>query len=261
MKVSRVTVELLLDLIKRDFIGRYKGSLFGFLWSLFNPIVMLGVYTIVFDVALKTKWTSENQHQIAFPIIIFVGMIVNNFFSECLTRASSLVVMHPSYVKKVVFPIEILTCMTVGSAFIHFCISYLVVLVFCLFNNVALGANIFLAPVIILPLILISMGISWMVSALGVYFRDMPQIANMLATITQFIAPVFFPTDNLPAAYQFFVLLNPITLPIIELRNLLFWGEAINWFAWGGNFLISILVCCSGLWIFNKLRDGFADVL
>lgn len=261
MKMTRVSFELLLDLIKRDFIGKYKGSLLGFLWSLFNPLIMLCVYTIVFDVALKTKWNSENQNQIAFPIIIFVGMIVNNFFSECLTRAPSLVVMHPSYVKKVVFPIEILTCMTVGSAFIHFCISYFVVLIFCLFNGVALGINIALAPVIIFPLILTSIGLSWVISALGVYFRDMPQIASMLAIITQFIAPVFFPTDNMPTAYQILVCLNPITLPIIELRNLLFWGGAMNWFSWGGSLMVSLIICRSGFWFFDKMRGGFADVL
>ena len=129
--------ELLWELVKRDFIGRYKGSMSGVVWSLFNPLLMLAIYTIVFSVVFKAKWGGGEESKVAFAIVLFSGMIVHSFFAECLNRAPSLIISHPNYDKKVVFPLEILPWMTLFSVLLHFLVSFGVLLFFCLLAGVS----------------------------------------------------------------------------------------------------------------------------
>ena len=146
--------ELLWELVKRDFIGRYKGSMSGVVWSLFNPLLMLAIYTIVFSVVFKAKWGGGEESKVAFAIVLFSGMIVHSFFAECLNRAPSLIISHPNYVKKVVFPLEILPWMTLFSVLLHFLVSFGVLLFFCLLAGVSVQSGALLIPIVLTPLIL-----------------------------------------------------------------------------------------------------------
>jgi lipopolysaccharide transport system permease protein len=254
--------ELLWELVKRDFVGRYKGSILGVVWSLFNPLFMLAIYTFVFSVAFKARWGGHSdQNKVAFAIVLFSGIIVHTFFAECLTRAPSLITSHANYVKKVVFPLEILPWMVLLSALLHFLVSFGVLIVFCLISGVGIHPGAFLIPVALFPLILIVMGLSWMLASLGVYLRDLSQVIGVFVTVSMFLAPIFYPIEALPAGYQTLLHWNPLTLPVIQLRNLMLWEKPFEWEQWAVSLIIGLVICQAGYWWFQKSRKGFADVV
>jgi len=253
--------ELLWELVKRDFIGRYKGSIMGVAWSLFHPLLMLTIYTIVFSVAFKARWGLANENKVAFAIVLFSGMIVHGFFAECLNRAPDLITRHPNYVKKVVFPLEILPWMALCSALLHLLVSLAILLLFCLFAGVTVHPGTLLVPIVLLPLLLQTLGLTWVLASLGVYLRDLSQGMNMLTTVALFLAPVFYPIESLPESYRALILWNPITLPILQIRDLMLWGKPIAWDAWAGSLAVGAVVSYLGYWWFQKTRRGFADVL
>jgi lipopolysaccharide transport system permease protein len=253
--------ELLWELVKRDFIGRYKGSMLGVVWSLFNPLLMLAIYTFVFSVAFKAKWGTGEESKVAFAIVLFSGMIIHSFFAECINRAPGLITSHPNYVKKVVFPLELLPWMTLFSALMHLLVSFGVLLVFCLLAGVAVHSGTLLIPIILIPLILMILGLSWMFASLGVFLRDLSQVIGMVTIVALFLAPVFYPIEVLPVVYQAVLVWNPITLPIIQLRDLMLWGKPIQWGSWAISLAIGAAIFQIGYWWFQKSRRGFADVL
>jgi lipopolysaccharide transport system permease protein len=253
--------ELLWALVKRDFVARYKGSVLGAAWSLFTPLLMLAIYTIVFSGALKARWGGGGDSQIAYAIVLFSGMIVHSLFAECLNRAPALVTSYPHYVKKVVFPLDILPWMALLSALLQFLTSFGVLLIFCVAAGVPIRAGTLLIPFILLPLILMIMGLSWFLASLGVYLRDLTQATNMATAAALFMAPVFYPIDALPERYRTLLLWNPITLPVIQLRDLMLWSTPLRWNAWAISLLAGALVCQIGYWWFQRSRRGFADVL
>jgi lipopolysaccharide transport system permease protein len=253
--------ELIWELVKRDFIGRYKGSIMGVAWSLFNPLLMLAIYTAVFSVAFKARWGMGEDSKVAFALILFSGMIVHSFFAECLNRAPGLIISHPNYVKKVVFPLEILPWMALFSALLHFLMSFGVLLVFCLLAGVPVHSGVLLTPILLLPLILMTIGLSWIFASLGVYLRDLSQIIGMVTTVALFMAPVFYPIEVLPEAYRAFIIWNPIALPIVQLRDAMLWGKPLQLGAWTLSMGIGTAISYLGYWWFQKSRRGFADVL
>jgi lipopolysaccharide transport system permease protein len=252
---------LLWELTKRDFIGRYKGSFLGIAWSLLNPLLMLAVYTFVFSMAFRARWGVESESRVDFAIILFSGLIVHALFAECISRAPVLITSNPNYVKKVVFPLELLPLVALGSALGHFLVSFAVLIFFCLISFTPLHLGGLLLPLVLLPLLLIVLGLSWLLASLGVYLRDLAHVIGMVSTIALFLAPVFYPISSLPPVYQNLLTLNPITLPIVQLRNLLLWGEPINIYAWAVSLIVGLLIFFAGFAWFQKTRRGFADVL
>lgn len=253
--------ELLRDIVRRDFIGRYRGSMLGVVWSLFNPLLMLAIYTIVFSVAFKARWGSGQESRVAFAIVLFSGMIIHNFFAECLNRAPGLITSHPNYVKKVVFPLEMLAWMALFSALLHLVVSFVVLIGFCLLAGVAVHPQVLLAPLILLPLILMTLGLSWLFASLGVYLRDLSQVVGVITTVALFLAPVFYPIDALPEGYRSLLAWNPITLPIVQLRDIMIWDKPVQWGAWATSLCVGLALSFAGYWWFQKSRRGFADVV
>lgn len=254
--------ELLWELVKRDFIGRYKGSVLGVVWSLFNPLLMLAIYTFVFSVAFKARWGGQgDESKTTFAIVLFSGIVVHTLFAECINRSPSLIASHANYVKKVVFPLEILPWMALLSATLHFLVSFAVLLVFCLIDGVTIHAGALLIPVALFPLVLMIMGLSWLLASLGVYLRDLSQVVGVLVTVCMFLAPIFYPIESLPDSYRGLLAWNPITLPVIQLRNLMLWDKPFQWSDWSLSLLIGLVICQVGFWWFQKSRRGFADVV
>jgi lipopolysaccharide transport system permease protein len=254
--------ELLWELVKRDFIGRYKGSVLGVVWSLFNPLLMLAIYTFVFSVAFKARWGGHgDESKVAFAIVLFSGIVVHTLFAECINRAPSLIASHANYVKKVVFPLEILPWMALLSAMLHFLVSFAVLVVFCIAYGLSIHAGALLIPLALLPLILMIMGLSWVLASLGLYLRDLSQVVGVLVTVCMFMAPIFYPIESLPDTFQSFLAWNPITLPVIQLRNLMLWDRPFQWSDWSMSLLIGLFICQVGFWWFQKSRRGFADVV
>lgn len=253
--------ELLWELVKRDFIGRYKGSIMGVAWSLLHPILMLVIYTLVFSVAFKARWGGGEESKVAFALVLFSGMIVHGLFAECLNRAPGIIVSQPNYVTKVVFPLEILPWVALFSALLHFLVSLGLLLIFCIFSGVALKATVVFIPIIMLPLLLMTLGLTWFFASLGVYLRDIAQGMGVVTTVLMFLSPIFYKTSAFPEEYRIFFGLNPLTLPIEQLRDVMLWGNAINWGSWAISLFAGSAICYSGFWWFQKSRKGFADVL
>jgi len=252
---------LLGELVKQDFIGRYHGSIMGVAWSLLNPLLMLTIYTTVFSVAFKARWGHDEESKVSFALVLFSGMIVHSFFAECLNRAPGLITSHANFVKKVVFPLEMLPWMALFSALLHFAVSFVVLMACCVLAGVAVHPGAVLVPVILLPLVLMTIGLSWLLASLGVYLRDLSQVTGIITTIALFMAPVFYPIENLPEGLRAFIAWNPITLPIVQLRDAVLWGRPMRWEQWAVSLAIGACVSYGGYWWFQKSRRGFADVI
>lgn len=254
--------QLIWQMTRRDVAVRYRGSFMGVAWSFFTPMLMLFIYTFVFSVVFKSKWgVSAQESKADFAIILFVGMIVQGIFAEIINRAPGLIISNVNYVKKVVFPLEILPWVALGSALFYSLISVSVLLLAQLIINHSLVWTIVLYPLILLPLIFAVMGLSWLFAALGVYLRDIGQITGILTTVVMFLSPVFYPVSALPVKYQGLLWLNPLTLIIEESRKVLIFGTLPDWNSLGIAFLAGLVIASFGFWWFQKTRKGFADVL
>jgi lipopolysaccharide transport system permease protein len=188
-------------------------------------------------------------------------MIVFNLFSEVVNRAPGLVTSNANYVKKVVFPLEILPWVSLGSALFHTAISLFVLILAQLIINLSLPWTGIFLPLTLLPLIFASVGFAWFLSAIGVFVRDIGQITGLFTTILLFMSAVFYPISALPEQYQSLLQLNPLVLIISESRKSLVLGELPDWFSMLIALLVSLAIAFSGFWWFQKVRKGFADVI
>jgi lipopolysaccharide transport system permease protein len=222
---------------------------------------MLLVYTFVFSVIFNARWGGGNGSKTEFALILFSGLIVFNLFSECINRAPSLILINVNYVKKVVFPLEILPYVALGSAMFHASISLGVWLIAYAFLFGLPHATILLIPFIFLPLTLLIVGLSWVLASLGVYLRDVSQFVGILTTVLMFLSPIFYPVSALPEKYRSFLLLNPLMPAIEQFRSVLFWGKIPEITMVGVYYLVTTWIAWLGFAWFQKTRKGFADVL
>ncbi len=255
--------QLIVQMTKREVVGRYKGSAMGLAWSFFNPVFMLVVYTFVFSEIFKSRWggVGGDESKTQFAVVLFVGMIVLSLFSEVLNRAPGLILANVNYVKKVVFPIEILPVIAMGAALFHSLISLGVLLsAFALFNGYLHWTAVF-TPFVLLPLVILTLGLSWMLASLGVFLRDVGQTIGIITTVLMFLSPVFYPVTAVPERFRPFIMANPLTFIIEQAREVLIWGHLPNWMGLGIYTLAATIFAWVGYAWFQKTRKGFADVL
>lgn len=253
--------QLIVQMGRREVVGRYKGSVLGLAWSFFNPVFMLTVYTFVFSEIFKSRWAGASESKTQFAVLLFVGMIVQGLFSEVLNRAPSLIVSNVNYVKKVVFPIEILPIVAMGAALFHSLISLSVLLVaFAIFNGYLQWTAVF-APLVLLPLIILIVGFAWMLASLGVFLRDVGQTITIITTVLMFLSPVFYPVSAVPERFRVWIMANPLTFIIEQAREVLIWGHFPDWTGLGIYTLAAVAVAWAGYAWFQKTKKGFADVL
>lgn len=254
--------QLILQMTRHDVIGRYKGSVMGVMWSFFNPLFLLVIYTFVFSVVFKARWGGDlPDSKTQFAILLFVGMIVHTLFAETLNRAPGLILSNVSYVKKIVFPLEILPVVAIGAALFHALVSVLIlVIAFVLINGYLQWSIVFL-PLLLLPLIVLTLGGAWALASLGVFLRDVAQPIGMLMTILLFASPVFYPVTAMPEYIRPWLMLNPLTFIIEQARAVLIYGQMPDWVG----LVIYSSVAAGIAWIgyawFQKTRKGFANVL
>lgn len=254
--------QLILLMAKREVAGRYKGSALGLAWSFFNPLLLLAVYTFVFSVVFRARWgLGGGESRTQFAVVLFVGLIVHGLFAEVLNRAPGLILANVNYVKKVVFPLEILPVVSMGAALFHTLISLGVLLIaFVLFNGYLHWTVVFI-PMVILPIVILTLGLAWMLASLGVFLRDVGQTIGLVTTVLMFLAPVFYPINNLPEAFRPWMMANPLTFIIEQAREVLVWGHLPNWFGLGFYTTTATIVAWLGYAWFQNTRKGFADVL
>lgn len=254
---------LILQLTRRDVIGRYQGSAMGLAWSFFNPVLMLLVYTFVFSEIFKSRWggIGGNDSKTLFALVLFVGMIVLSLFSEVLNRAPGLILSNVNYVKKVVFPLEIMPVVTMAATLFHGMVSLAVLLAaFALFNGYINWTAVFL-PLVLLPLVVLTTGLAWILASLGVFLRDVGQTIVIITTLLMFLSPVFYPITAVPEDFRAIIMANPLTFIIEQAREVLIWGHQPDWLGLGIYMCAAVVVAWAGFAWFQKTRKGFADVL
>jgi len=224
-------------------------------------VFMLAVYTFVFSVVFKARWNTGSESKTEFALVLFAGLMVFNLFADCFNRAPTLIISNTNYVKRVIFPLEILPWVVMGSALFH---AFISLIVWIFFYGIFFGApplTALMLPLVILPVILLTMGFSWLLASLGVFLRDTAQFCGIVTSVIMFLSPIFYPLSAIPDKYQTFLFLNPLTLAIAQIRNVLIWGKAPDVLEFsiylGGSSLLSWV----GFAWFQKTRKGFADVL
>lgn len=246
---------------RREVIGRYRGSLFGLLWSFVTPVLMLVIYTFVFSFIFQARWGDETGSKSDFATFLFAGLIVYSLFAESVNRAPALMLNNVNYVKKVVFPLEILPWVVMGSVLFHSALSVLVLLIFYVMIHGYIQWTAVFLPVIFFPLILFTMGVAWLLAALGVFMKDVGQSIGIITTVMLFMSPVFYPASVLPKDIRPYLFLNPLTFIIEQARDVIIIGNTPAWLRLGIYSIISLGVAWFGFYWFQKTRKGFADVL
>jgi lipopolysaccharide transport system permease protein len=253
---------LIYHMTKRDVLERYMGSVLGLAWSIFNPVLMLAVYTFVFSIVFKARWgIGGNESKIQFAVVLFAGLIMHSLFAEVLNRAPGLILSNVNYVKKVIFPLEILPSIAMGTALFHSLINLGVLLVAFFFANGFLHWTVVFAPLVILPLVIFTLGLAWLFASLGVFLRDVGQTISIITMVMLFLSPIFYPASALPEEYRPWLFANPLTFIIEQGRAVLIWGQLPDWSGLGIYMLVATVVAWGGYAWFQKTRKGFADVL
>jgi len=252
---------LIFRLAQREVQGRYRGSLIGVAWSLLLPLFMLGVYTFVFSEIFQSRWGLRDDGKGMFALALFSGLIVYTFFAECAVKAPGVLLQNPSYITKIVFPLEILAVVSVLSTMFNAVASLIVLALFTLLLRGSIPATFPLTFLLLLPLAMFCLGMTWVLSALGIYLRDLGMIVNPLMTALLFVSPVLYPLTQVPEHWRSWVEANPLTFFIEAGRGAALMGVSPSAGLLGVWTAISLATAGVGLVLFNKARRGFADVL
>jgi lipopolysaccharide transport system permease protein len=249
---------LLGQLIKRDVLLRYRGAYFGLLWIFLNPLIMLGVYSFVFGQIFQPRWAID-AGGIPYALNLYCGLIAFNIFSETVGRAPVMVRGNPNYVKKIIFPLQILPVVPLGAALIHgFFNTIILVLALAWIGSVY--TSLLMIPLLLLPLIMVGMGLAWFLAAWGVFIKDMSQIVPVAVQMLMFLSPVFYPAQAVPEGLRAILALNPLS-PVIEAMRSTLYGASVDWVSWGMALIVGLVFLSLGYMFFNRSREEFADAL
>lgn len=250
----------------RELFARNKGSSLGIIWTLLHPLLMLAVYTFVFAGVWKARWGDGNaaasESSAVFATSVFCGLLVFDVFGATVGAAPALIVNHPNYVKKVIFPIEILPLTQLGAALCVCAISTLVLVTGNLIVSGTLSPTLWCFPIVLLPLLMLTSGIAWFLASLGVFLRDLRQaVSGVLLPVLFFMTPIFYPPSRVPESFRWIVSINPLASIIEQARRTLLQGQLPDWTALGVSTLIGFVAMQLGFAFFMKSRRSFADVL
>lgn len=253
---------LLYRLTRREIGQRYKGLQLGALWTLITPILMLSIYTLVFGVILKVRWAQNQSGGLGqYALTLFCGLLVFNIFSECMNRAPVLILQNRNYVKKVVFPLEILPCSVALTAFFHGLLSLMVLVIANAVLTGGVHATLAYALPVLLPLFFFVLGVGWLLAGLGVYLRDLQQVVRLASTALFFLTPIIYSIDVVPEKLRPWLKMNPLCSIVSNLRSAVLWGKPFNWGIWAVWSLATALFMLVCYAVFMRLKKGFADVV
>ena len=254
--------ELISQFTRREVVQRYKGSYLGLVWSFVTPLALLLVYTFVFSVIFQARWPGmdTNSHG-EFALALFAGLLIYNVFSEVTIAAPRLIISNSNYVKKVVFPLEILVISILGSAVVHSLFSVVILLAGSLIVLGGIPWTIILFPLMYLPLLLLCLGLGWFFASLGVFIRDINHLLSVIVQMLFFLTPIFYPLEAIPFPYRYLIYLNPLTFIVNHFRRVALFGQMPDWSEFALMTLLTGLVCLLGYIWFMKSKKTFADVL
>jgi len=253
---------LIKSLLIREIESRYRGSMLGLGWNILTPLLMLLVFSFVFQEIFQAKWPNRvDGEDINFTYNLFIGLSTFWFFSDVIGRAPALFSSSPNYIKKVIFPLELLVLVLVLSSLFYFSINILIILGLSFIVGDGLSFSLLYLPLVIgvsLPLLY---AFAMILASFGVYLKDVGMIVGVLLNLLMFLSPVFYPVESIPERLQFLFLMNPLTLIIEQLREIIVYGVKIDLSA---TFIYGIVALCFyfiAKKLFNVLKKGFADVL
>jgi lipopolysaccharide transport system permease protein len=253
---------LIRQFVRREVQSRYRGTLLGLLWSFLTPLLLLAIYTFVFGVVFRARWPERGASSLGeFAVVVFSGLIVLNFFAECVSRAPGRVVGSATFVKRVVFPLEILPVVGVGSALVTAGASLAMLLLVRLAGEGRLPWTLPLAPVVFAPVVLLTLGVAWFLASLGVFVRDIHYLIGLLLQSLVFITPIFYPLEAVPAPLRQVLALNPLYPVVDDFRRVVLWGELPDWPRLALSFVLGSAVMLLGHAWFMKTRRAFADII
>jgi lipopolysaccharide transport system permease protein len=252
---------LIIRLVRRDLESRYKGSLLGIFWALLIPILMLSVYTFVFTKVFHSQWANRPTVTGEYSLNLFCGLLLFGVFSDSIVRSPRLILDNASYVKKVLFPLEILSYVTVGAAILNATFGFTVFFIFYLFVFGLPPITCIMLPIVWTPMILFTVGLVWFISSIGVYFRDIQHVVGVAISLLLFLTPIFYPLSALPAQAQSIIGLNPLSVVIESTRMILFQNQLPSLVSFVISLIIGIVFFLLGNFWFANTRRGFADVL
>jgi len=257
--------DLLWQFLVRNVKARHRGSVLGAFWLLANPLLMLGLYVFAFGVVFGGRFTdSPSESTLDYALGVFLGLNVLGLISGIIGSSPSIIVSQPNFVKKVVFPLEILPAATMGALAYDLLISFGLCLIGVLLVGPGLSLSCLYAPIIIFPVLMIALGLAWFFSALGVFIRDVTQMGSFLGLALLYASGVFYSAakaESTAPAIWTFLQWNPLLRIIDSLRQVILWGGQPDWFGVGYAWIFGSLVLLFGAWFFNRLRPAFADVL
>lgn len=248
---------------KRQVELRHKGSHLGLAWSFLSPLLLLALYVLVFGFIFSGRFKAETlpESRIEYALIMFLGLAIHHFVAEVMTTAPALIIANPNFVKKVVFPLEVLPAANVGAAVVHFLITLGLVFTGALLTGVPLTGGVLWLPVLLLPLLLTAFGLALGLSAVGVFWRDIAQVTQFFVLALMFASAVFYPVSLVPDPVWIFLRFNPLLLVIQEARGTAFWGHPLNLTHLGYLYAFGLGTLALGATAFQRLRGSFADVL
>jgi lipopolysaccharide transport system permease protein len=251
--------QLIWQFLWRDISIRYRGTFFGIFWSFLSPLLMLAVYLFVFGFVFKSRFGGDHDEgALEFGLALFCGF---NLFAEVVMRSPSLILQYPNFVKKVVFPLEILPVVTTGTAVFHCLVAFAPLAIGLGFAHHQIPFTILYLILFLAPLTLVSCGVSWLLSSLGVFFRDIQPVLTAAITILMFMSAIFYPLNAIPAMWRGVVALNPMVHLIENARAAIIWGASPNWLIYFVLLFASLIVFLGGYFVFDRSKPAFADVL
>lgn len=246
----------------REVVQKYRGSYLGILWNFILPLVMLVVYSFIFGVIFQARWDQQRTDSRAeFALILFVGITLYNVFSETVSASPTLIICNSNYVKKVIYPLEILSMTSIGASLVQLFFNLIIILVGKAIIIKQFDIMVLLFPIVLIPLLFLTLGISWILSGVGVFVRDMRQAATIIVLIFGYITPVFYPLSSVPEGFRGLMYLNPMTSIVDNARRVLIYNEFPKWDQYCITFVISYLVMWIGFYFFRKVKPNFSDAI
>jgi lipopolysaccharide transport system permease protein len=250
--------QLLQQLVVRELKGRYRGSILGSVWSVLLPVLAVAVYTVVFGFLLKSKWPGQESGW-SFALLVFAGLACFNAFAEVVQRSTSVILAQPNLVKKVVFPLDILPALVLGTALVPLLVSMFVVCLGLLLTSVAVQPVYLIIALI--PFLLWLQGLGWFLAGIGTFLRDLGPMVAAVCPLLMFLTPLFYPASIVPEAYQWLVWINPLAVVVETVRAGLAGAVAPPGWAWVWLMVTSLVTWQGGYWVFTRLRPEMADVV
>jgi lipopolysaccharide transport system permease protein len=246
----------------REVEGRYRGSFLGLFWSFVNPLLLLLIYTFVFGIVFQARWPASRTTNLQeYALVLFCGITIFNIFGECVGRAPTLIVSVPNYVKKVVFPLEVLPIATLAAALFHALVSLVVLLVANILIAGTLHWTLILLPIVALPLIFLCLSIAWFLASLGVFVRDISYVIGLFVQMLFFTSAIFYAPDIIPEPFRSLQAFNPMVSIVENCRRVILWGTLPNWDELALWVVITTLMMLLGYTWFMKTKKAFADVI